>query len=239
MTRVLLVGGRFSVDGMKGILAGASLSAVESAPTLDVALRLIDGPPGLAIDLLLMDCGSLLAGDETDLLLRLRSGRRGMKQVLLAAPGALDRLARSCGPEIDGCLPNTMRAGELSAALCRIVRGHPGEPPDAAREMFLREEPAGVRLASLSFREREILALLVEGFSNKVIARDLAISHETVKVHMKALLRKLKAQNRTQAAIWGLQNGTKEPGQKRLGLDAPCRPDDVSSVGAISAREDH
>jgi two-component system nitrate/nitrite response regulator NarL len=40
-----------------------------------------------------------------------------------------------------------------------------------------------------------------------MIARELAISEATVKVHLKGLLRKLKARNRTQAAIWAMENG--------------------------------
>jgi two-component system, NarL family, nitrate/nitrite response regulator NarL len=55
---------------------------------------------------------------------------------------------------------------------------------------------------SLSRRELVILRTLTEGASNKVIARKLVITESTVKVHMKAILRKLRLQNRTQAAIW-------------------------------------
>ena len=44
--------------------------------------------------------------------------------------------------------------------------------------------------------------MLMEGASNKVIALKLVITESTVKVHMKAILRKLRLQNRTQAAIW-------------------------------------
>jgi two-component system nitrate/nitrite response regulator NarL len=55
---------------------------------------------------------------------------------------------------------------------------------------------------SLSRREMLILRMLTEGGSNKVIARKLVITESTVKVHMKAILRKLRLQNRTQAAIW-------------------------------------
>jgi two-component system, NarL family, nitrate/nitrite response regulator NarL len=59
----------------------------------------------------------------------------------------------------------------------------------------------------LSIREREILRGLVSGWPNKVIARQLAITEATVKVHMKALLRKIQMTNRTQAAIWAINNG--------------------------------
>ena len=55
---------------------------------------------------------------------------------------------------------------------------------------------------NLSTREAEILRRLMEGESNKVIARKLDVAEATVKVHVKAILRKVRATNRTQAAMW-------------------------------------
>ena len=66
------------------------------------------------------------------------------------------------------------------------------------------ESGAGQGVPSLSRREARILRMLMQGASNKVIARNLVII--TVKVHMKAILRKLRPQNRTQAAIWARNN---------------------------------
>jgi DNA-binding NarL/FixJ family response regulator len=60
----------------------------------------------------------------------------------------------------------------------------------------------------LSTREKSILRCLIEGDSNKCIARKIDIAEATVKVHVKAILRKIRVQNRTQAAIWGMNNGT-------------------------------
>jgi DNA-binding NarL/FixJ family response regulator len=60
----------------------------------------------------------------------------------------------------------------------------------------------------LSAREKSILRCLIEGDSNKCIARKIDIAEATVKVHVKAILRKIRVQNRTQAAIWGMNNGT-------------------------------
>ena len=51
-----------------------------------------------------------------------------------------------------------------------------------------------------------ILRMLMQGASNKTIALKLVITESTVKVHMKAILRKLRLQNRTQAAIWANDN---------------------------------
>jgi two-component system nitrate/nitrite response regulator NarL len=67
-------------------------------------------------------------------------------------------------------------------------------------------EGAGQGVPSLSRRETLILRMLMQGASNKVIARNLVITESTVKVHMKAILRKLRLQNRTQAAIWARNN---------------------------------
>ncbi|WP_076860617.1 LuxR C-terminal-related transcriptional regulator [Bradyrhizobium mercantei] len=66
---------------------------------------------------------------------------------------------------------------------------------------------ANDRLApQLSPREISILQCLIEGDSNKCIARKINIAEATVKVHIKAILRKIRVQNRTQAAIWGLNH---------------------------------
>jgi two-component system, NarL family, nitrate/nitrite response regulator NarL len=57
-----------------------------------------------------------------------------------------------------------------------------------------------------SNREAQILRLLTKGASNKIIARELGVAEATVKVHVKAILRKAKAANRTQAAMWATQH---------------------------------
>jgi DNA-binding CsgD family transcriptional regulator len=58
----------------------------------------------------------------------------------------------------------------------------------------------------LSARQQSILHCLVEGDSNKAIARRMAMAEATVKVHVKAILRKIRVHNRTQAAIWAMHN---------------------------------
>jgi len=60
----------------------------------------------------------------------------------------------------------------------------------------------------LSAREQCILRYLIEGHSNKVIARKVDIAEATVKVHVKTILRKIRVQNRTQAAIWAISNSS-------------------------------
>ena len=58
----------------------------------------------------------------------------------------------------------------------------------------------------LSPCERELLLQVVEGHSNKVIAWHLGVAETTVKVHLESLLRKIRVDNRTQAAVWAFAN---------------------------------
>lgn len=57
----------------------------------------------------------------------------------------------------------------------------------------------------LSEREKQVLLLIVKGFTNKAIAAELCLSIETVKSHIKALFRKLAVTHRTAAAIKAIQ----------------------------------
>jgi two-component system nitrate/nitrite response regulator NarL len=70
------------------------------------------------------------------------------------------------------------------------------------------EAPANdfASVKTLSGREAQILHFLTQGASNKLIARDLGVAEATVKVHVKAILRKVKVANRTQAAMWAQQH---------------------------------
>jgi len=89
---------------------------------------------------------------------------------------------------------------ELMQAILRSREGR-NQPAAPVQPLRLRRSQAP------SPREAEILERLMQGHSNKTIARQLGITETTVKVHLKSLLRKINANNRTQAAIWALNNG--------------------------------
>ena len=88
----------------------------------------------------------------------------------------------------------------LASAMSRFGAQVPFTRPDAAL-------PGLQGRAALSMRENQILGYLVRALPNKAIACELQITEATVKVHIKALLRKIRASNRTQAAIWALSHG--------------------------------
>jgi two-component system nitrate/nitrite response regulator NarL len=93
----------------------------------------------------------------------------------------------------------------------------------------------------LSTREKLILRCLIEGDSNKCIARKINIAEATVKVHVKAILRKIRVQNRTQAAIWGMNNETltrpandsSPPSTSNLGKQLPKPVEVLSDIKQI------
>ena len=82
----------------------------------------------------------------------------------------------------------------------------------------------------LSEREAQIVDGLVKGHANKVIARTCDIAEATVKVHMKSILRKIRVDNRTQAAIWAMENGYAADGFHSRWL----HPDSARNAAAIT-----
>ena len=86
-------------------------------------------------------------------------------------------------------------APDLAPVLAKVVKGDGTLPEEASP------------FDDLTPRESEILCLLAEGQSNKVIARNLGISDGTVKLHVKAILRKLGVHSRVEAAVIAVEQG--------------------------------
>lgn len=136
--------------------------------------------------------------------------------VVLSETFNMEGMAASFSAGADGFLLKDISGEALIASLNLIMAGEKVCPtsmasliasnqnhwlPDASREMDID--------AQFSDRATEIIRCLAGGCSNKIIARNLGITESTVKVHMKSILRKLELANRTQVAIWALNNGIK------------------------------
>ncbi|MGD9502585.1 MAG: LuxR C-terminal-related transcriptional regulator [Methyloceanibacter sp.] len=118
----------------------------------------------------------------------------------------------------NGCATGEDRYGARSGAAHMIQSLESRSGASGAADEA--ETGAGQVVPSLSRRETLILRMLMQGASNKVIARNLVITESTVKVHMKAILRKLRLQNRTQAAIWARNNVTEDDWSMRASAGA-------------------
>jgi DNA-binding NarL/FixJ family response regulator len=151
--------------------------------TADLALT-----PGLAI---------VRREERADITITDRLERASGRKVLLigedatAAPGGSDiSVLRSTEPRL------------IAAATLLIAGGHRLEP-----EADPEPAPTAEGLPVLTARERQVAELLVEGASNKIIARRLGISVHTAKFHVAAVLEKLSARNRSDAVAIALRDG--------------------------------
>lgn len=96
------------------------------------------------------------------------------------------------------------RKAVLEEALAVLATAEATPAPDPARPAA--PNPA-IPAEPLSPREREVLALVAEGRSNKAIAAALSVSPNTVKTHVASLLHKLDAENRVQLAAIAVRDG--------------------------------
>jgi two-component system nitrate/nitrite response regulator NarL len=115
----------------------------------------------------------------------------------------------------DGYLVSDLSREAFSLSLLVIMSGEkmlPGVLADVLASNYRDFVTSGLSNdeINLTEREREILRCLLNGHSNKLIARVLDITEGTVKVHLKTLMKKISAVNRTQAALWARSQGIGE-----------------------------
>ncbi len=178
-------------DGAEGVRI-----AQESTPDvvlLDLRMPVMDGlsvlrrlrEVGLSMPVVMLTTST----EERDLVESLRNGAQGY----LIKDMEPDEVINALHEIVEG---NTVVAPELTGVLAKVVQG-------GGSEVLPPEDP----FAELTPREREILCHVAEGQSNKVIARNLGISDGTVKLHVKAVLRKLGLHSRVEAAVMAVEHG--------------------------------
>ena len=114
-----------------------------------------------------------------------------------------------------GYILKDAEADEVAAAIRAAFRGEVYMAPAAARLLAqsLREPRAEAERESLTDRERQVLALVSQGASNKAIGSELSISERTARTHVSNILLKLRLASRTQAALWAIREGLATPAE--------------------------
>jgi two-component system nitrate/nitrite response regulator NarL len=192
-------------QGLKHLLPSDDFKVVAEASEWEEAVGKIE--PG-TLGLILLDApdtASLRAGIKA-----LREASPGTRVVHLANVTDATRVLAALESGADGCLSKDRSPEALVQSLRLVMLGEKVMPPEVAAFILRRPEtpPSNGRAPrGLSAREMQILQGLLRGHSNKMIAIELDITEATVKVHLKSLLRKVGCSNRTQAAIWALNNG--------------------------------
>lgn len=196
-------------EGLRQILTGQDFKVAAAVGDYAAAL---DSVGATSPDLVIVDADTIDEGISICTLLR--GAFEQARIVVMAEPHDLATISRAFTAGVDGYLAKAISCNSLIGALRLIMMGEKIVPSEALAELTslccqrpsLDISAAGQDIG-LTEREIEILGRLVHGEANKQISRKLQIAEATVKVHIKAVLRKLKVSNRTQAAIWAVNRG--------------------------------
>ncbi len=133
-----------------------------------------------------------VSNSEDDIITSLRCGADGYLLKDMEPEDILIKLGQAIGGQ-------TVLEEVISSRLVEMLRNEKLSPP--------------ANQINFTLRENQIVALIAEGKSNKVIARELGISDGTVKVHVKNILRKLNLSSRLEIAVWAFENDYAGSGQ--------------------------
>ena len=207
---VLITRNNLVREGLRRILEEYAFEVIEA---FDSSTSLLDQFQGnISPQLVVMDDGGsdVLQADIEDL----HGLLPGARIVVLADKFCFDAMVAAFQAGVDGYVVKEIDCEPLLQSLRLVALGEKVMPSELARQLPGRIYAKPIQAVQstglseiLSEREIETLRCLQMGYANKVIAHRLDISEATVKVHVKAILRKLRVQNRTQAAIWAVNNG--------------------------------
>jgi len=222
--QVLLVDDHALVrDALRGVLRELKPEAdVLEASNWNQARRQVEQAPGL--DLVLLDLG-LPDRDGFEALAELRQSHPAVSVVVLSGRQDRESVIKSLDLGAVGFIPKSASREVMQSAFNLVFAGGMYIPPEIlGRQATALQPPATVpdeggsaRGAELGLTERQldVLALMMQGRSNKAICRALDLAEPTVKSHVTAILRVLKATNRTEAVV----------AARALGFDPERAPD--------------
>jgi DNA-binding NarL/FixJ family response regulator len=134
-----------------------------------------------------------------------------VKVVVLTSFGEAERVHAALAAGAAGYLLKDAEPEEVATAIRAAAIGEVHLDPAVARQLTRRMAAPGIGLSALTPREREILALVAEGHSNRDIAERLFISERTARTHVSNVLGKLQLSSRTQAALLAIREGLIPP----------------------------
>jgi len=160
-------------------------------------------------DVLILDL-NIGGTDGIQVMQALRAEGHDLPVLILTVSEAEEDMARALRNGAKGYLLKSMEPDEVVEAVIRAARGEtvvaPGMTAKLVRMLDNKGNSATSLLESLTQREREILSHLAKGESNKAIARQLDISYDTVKLHVRHILAKLNLASRVEAAVFAVEH---------------------------------
>jgi NarL family two-component system response regulator LiaR len=173
----------------------------------------VDAVERLAPDVVLMDLVMPGVGG-IEAIRRIRARSPATRVIVLTSFLEDEKVFPAVRAGAAGYLLKDVQPQELVRAIEVVHDGQALLHPAVAARLMEEVAQCDVRRAPdvLTPREREVLALLARGLSNKAIAREFGVAEKTVKTHVSNILGKLGVADRTQAALWAVREGVVEPG---------------------------
>jgi DNA-binding NarL/FixJ family response regulator len=171
------------------------------------------GPQAVALtlehlpDVLLLDL-KLPGLDGLGVLSQLQEQRARTRVLVLTSAAETGAPARALRAGAAGFVYKDVDPDALVRAIRSVHDGHTVLAPEAADLVTARPASDSRGIGTLTAREREVLALLAAGQSNREIARSLHVAEKTVKTHVSAVLAKLGVADRTQAALLAVRESS-------------------------------
>lgn len=188
------------IGAIQGVIALGETVEADSFESTCAALELHPDADLLLLDLHMPgNCGFFG-------LIQLRQHYPVLPIVVISASEELDVIRRVIAFGASAYVPKSAKPAEIGAAIKAVLNGDIWVPPALRKSVLERGDASedldlAARVAQLTQQQYKVLYYLTEGWLNKQIAYDLAISEATVKAHMTAIFRKLGVSNRTQAVI--------------------------------------
>jgi DNA-binding NarL/FixJ family response regulator len=191
-------------NGLASLLWGAGFDVVGSLEDGSLAATAV---VELEPDLVLMDL-SMPTVDGIEATRAVRAARPESKVVILTSFAEHARLHAALDAGAVGYLLKDAEPEDIIRGLRAAAEGGVPLSPRAAAALLPENRPASnATLDALTVREREVLALVATGLTNKSIARRLDISEKTVKAHLTRVFSVVGVSDRTSAALWAQRHG--------------------------------
>jgi len=159
-------------------------------------------------DVVLLDL-HLPPTDGITLMQQLREEGLFFTTLILTVSDEEEDLASALRAGVQGYLLKNMEPAEVVDAIMRADKGETVVAPQMTAKLVTlldsKKGKATSLINQLTARERQILAYLAKGESNKAIAKELGISHDTVKLHVRNILSKLNLTSRVEAAVFAVE----------------------------------
>jgi DNA-binding NarL/FixJ family response regulator len=190
-------------DGLAGVIAAQP--DLEVAAVVENGAEAVEACRSSEADVVLMDLEMpVLDGIEATRVIR--AERSGTAVLVLTSFADVRRITAALGAGAAGYLLKDSSADDVVRGIRAAAAGGAPLDPHAAR-LMLDARDAPDPLEGISPREREVLALLLDGLPNKLIAQRLGISEKTVKTHLTNIFRRIEVSDRLQAVLWAERHG--------------------------------